>query len=52
MHKEQVKQLEHEVQWLEKEINTKKLTRKNIAEYQRQIRQTELTIAFNSSNHN
>ena len=47
--KAQVKQTEHEIQWLASEINTKKLTEKNIAEYKHQIKKMELEIAFNGN---
>jgi len=49
MNKAQVKQTEHEIQWLASEINTKKLTEKNIAEYKHQIKKMELEIAFNGN---
>lgn len=42
----QIKQLECEIQWIKNEMATKKLSQKNIAEYERQIIQKELFIAF------
>lgn len=42
----QIKQFEHEIEWLKNCIN-KGVTKKQKREYERQIRRKELEIAFN-----
>lgn len=42
----QIKQFKHEIEWLQSLIPTLK-SKKQIQEYQRQIRKKELEIAFN-----
>ena len=43
----QIKQFEHEIEWLKKRISTLK-SKKQMKEYQHQIRKKELEIAFNT----
>ena len=45
---EQIRQYEHEIEWLKKQIASGKITPKQKKEYERQIRHKELTMAFNS----
>jgi hypothetical protein len=43
------KQIETEIQWLREQLATKKLSTKNVHEYERQIRQKELDLAFENA---
>lgn len=40
------RQVEAEIEWLKTQLASKKLTKKNIIEYQRRIRRKEIEIAF------